>query len=255
MAQGGATERQDSRKLGRVRQFAFGGTPGEVRAHIRDTLGYTGPLLDLYCEHAGRVITKWHHYLPLYDRYFARFRGRPVRMLEIGVFKGGSLDLWRDYLGPEAVIYGIDIDPKCARFDGISGQVRIGSQDDLAFLDAVVEEMGGIDLVLDDGSHHMAHVWTTLRHLFPRLSPSGSYMIEDLHTAYWPRFGGGIEAEENLFARLRGVVDDLHFPYHVSAPRVPELKGLVGGVHIHDSVAVLDRAEQKPPVFSKVGGA
>ncbi len=78
-------------------------------------------------------------------------------MLEIGVSKGGSLALWRKALGDRATIFGIDIDPKCAEFDGKFAKVRIGSQADASFLKSVVDEMGGVDLVLDDGSHVASH--------------------------------------------------------------------------------------------------
>ena len=61
---------------------------------------------------------------------YPEYRNRPVRLLEIGVFKGGSMHLWRKYFGLEAILFGIDIDPKCAQFDGRDAQVRIGSQDD-----------------------------------------------------------------------------------------------------------------------------
>ena len=125
-----------------VREFKFTGT--DVAADIREKYGYDGPLLPIYAGHEGAVVHKWHHYIPLYDRYLSRFRGQPVRFLEIGVFRGGSLEMWREFLGPEAVIFGIDIDPECAQFDGNAGQVRIGSQDDPAFLNSVIDEMGGI---------------------------------------------------------------------------------------------------------------
>jgi len=154
-----------------------------IVADVAAKYGPVGDLAPLFAQHRGEGVDKWHHYLPLYERYLGPWRGRPLRFLEIGVFKGGSLEMWRKYFGPEAVIYGIDIDPTCARFDGRDGQVRIGSQDDRAFLGRVIDEMGGVDVVLDDGSHVMAHLRATLAALFPRLSQGGTYIVEDLHTA------------------------------------------------------------------------
>jgi hypothetical protein len=94
----------------------------------------------------------------LYDRYFSPFRGRKTRFLEIGVNKGGSLQLWRKYFGDDAIIFGININPDCEKLNGLAGQVRIGSQIDRPFLESVIKEMGGVDIVLDDGSHHMQHI-------------------------------------------------------------------------------------------------
>ncbi|WP_112308900.1 class I SAM-dependent methyltransferase [Pseudogemmobacter bohemicus] len=225
----------------------------DIRADILARTPEVGDLLDIYVGNEGPVVNKWHHYLALYERYFAKWRGGPVRFLEIGVSKGGSLDIWRRFLGPEAVIFGIDIDPACAQFNGKSGQVRIGSQDNPAFLKKVVDEMGGLDLVLDDGSHVMKHIKTSLAALFPRLSPGGTYVIEDLHTAYWEEYGGGLENTDNFFAMIRPLIDDMHRWYHEGALNRRDLRDQITGIHIHDSLVVLDKGKVTKPVHSFVG--
>lgn len=241
-----------------VREFKFEGA--DVGADIREKYGYDGPLLPLFAENEGPVVHKWHHYIPLYDRYFSRFRGQPVRFLEIGVSQGGSLQMWRRYLGDQAVLFGIDIDPDCAAFDGQAGQVRIGSQDDPAFLAKVVDEMGGVDVVLDDGSHVMDHIRASLEVLFPRLSLGGLYMIEDLHTAYFRNYGGtwredGFRGKRNFLRELTQMVDDMHHWYHALPAKVPALGGQLTGLHVHDSIVVLEKNRAYKPVHSRVGTA
>src|SRR5688572_12548136 len=100
-----------------------------------------------------RAITKWKHYFPVYERHFARFVNTDVVIFEIGVAAGGSLQMWKRYLGPHARIVGIDVDPECARFAEDQIAVRIGDQADLLFLDDLCAEFGAPDIVLDDGSH------------------------------------------------------------------------------------------------------
>jgi hypothetical protein len=234
-----------------IGKFRFAG--GDIRDDIREKYGYDGDLLDIFIQNEGAVVHKWHHYIPIYDRYFGPLRNRDIRFLEIGVSKGGSLQMWRKYFGNAATIYGIDIDPDCARFDGAAGQVRIGSQDDPAFLRSVVDEMGGIDVVLDDGSHHMAHIRTSLRALFPLLAEGGTYMIEDLHTAYAPAYGGGTDRAGNFFGDIRALVDDMHVWYHRRGPIKNEVAGMVTGIHVHDSIVVLDKGQVHRPVHSRVG--
>ena len=95
------------------------------------------------------------------------------------------------YLGPEATIHGVDIDPTCAKLSSDDLPVHIGSQADPGFLQAVVERMGGVDVVLDDGSHVAKHQRASFDVLFPLLPAGGLYVIEDTHTAYWARHGGG----------------------------------------------------------------
>ena len=111
------------------------------------------PLEALYYSHQGRIAYKWHHYLELYDRHLHHFRGRPVRILELGIFSGGSLQIWKSYFGEQAVIHGIDIEPGCAEFSEERVVTHIGSQADASLLKQVVEEMGGVDVVIDDASH------------------------------------------------------------------------------------------------------
>lgn len=64
-----------------------------------------------------------------------------------------------------------------------------GSQTDAAFLKRVAEEIGTIDIIVDDGSHYNDHVITTFKILFPLLSPRGIYVVEDIQTSYWPGEG------------------------------------------------------------------
>jgi hypothetical protein len=234
-----------------LKSFEFTGP--DVRADILEKYGAAGGLTGLFAEPTETAIHKWHHFLPLYDRYFSPYRGKPLKFLEIGVSGGGSLALWRRFFGPEAVIFGIDINPDCAAFDGLAGQVRIGSQDDPAFLAKVVAEMGGIDIVLDDGSHVMDHIKSSLEALFPALSEGGIYMIEDLHTAYGPSFGGGFNAPGNFYNEVRRMIDDMHHWYHGKAPHVPARAAWVSGLHIHDSLVVIDKGKVYPPTHSVVG--
>lgn len=227
-------------------------TGSSVREDIREKYAFEGHLLDIFADGSEQLVHKWHHYIPIYERYFSPWVGQPVKFLEIGVSKGGSLSMWRKYFGDDAVIFGIDIDPECNQYNGIDGQIRIGSQADKRFLSEVVGEMGGVDVVLDDGSHKMKHIMASLEALFPVLSPSGIYMIEDLHTAYWRRMGGGYHARSNFFNTVRKITDDMHAWYHDDGKKLPEISTDCTGIHVHDSLCVLEKGPVFPPVHSRV---
>ncbi|KAA6183937.1 hypothetical protein F2Q65_14110 [Thiohalocapsa marina] len=115
----------------------------DIKDDIRKKYLYDGDLLEIFISGNSGAINKWHHYIPVYDRYLSRFTGKSPRVLELGVANGGGLQMWRRYFGESAVIFGVDISPECASFDGMSASVRIGSQADEKFLRAVVDEMGG----------------------------------------------------------------------------------------------------------------
>ena len=189
-----------------------------------------------------RRIHKWLHYLPIYERHLSRYRGSRFRMLEIGVFGGGSLDMWREYFGPKSVLYGIDINPDCKALDTVETPVRIGSQADPAFLKSVVFEMGGIDVVLDDGSHRGEHQWKSFEILFPLLREGGLYIIEDCHTSYWWRFG----LRKSATGLAKQIIDDMHAWYHGKPTKTPA-QHEVGCITVHDSIIVIEKRSRERP--------
>lgn len=238
----------DGEEPHQVRMLRY--TPEEARAALPKPWS---PLEEMFSVKEGRPVTKWPHYLRFYERIFAIHRGQPVRMLEIGVQRGGSLELWRRYLGARAIIYGIDIDPECAQRVDPPNQVRIGSQDDPEFLLSVVREMGGgIDIVLDDGSHVASHQRTSFRTLWPRLSHGGVYVIEDLHSSYWPEWEGGYRAPGSAIELVKDLIDDMHGWYHAEDPRHVSREEL-GQISIADSIVAIHKVKRGRPGFISSG--
>ncbi len=231
-------------------RFVMGRTPGLGDFSVQDSPAlrdeYRGRVAELFFVNDGEPVHKWLHYLPIYDQIFAPFVGRPVRFLEIGVSKGGSLRMWRKLFGPEAVIFGVDVDERCAALDGEAASVRIGSQADPAFLRRVFDEMGGLDIVLDDGSHHASHQRISYETLFPLLGQGGLYVIEDMHTAYWPSWEGGLRRKGTAIEFLKEKVDDMHRHYFRRGLNTSEAMGEVESVQFFDSIAVVAKRKQRP---------
>ncbi|AOS44937.1 Demethylmacrocin O-methyltransferase [Lacunisphaera limnophila] len=130
---------------------------------------------------SGRGIWKWQHYFEIYERHFARFRGQPVNVLEIGVYSGGSLEMWRDYFGPQARLHGVDIEPACKAYEGDGVKIMIGDQTDRNFWRDFRTEVPALDIVIDDGGHLYDQQRVTLEELLPHVRPGGVYLCEDIH--------------------------------------------------------------------------
>jgi hypothetical protein len=208
----------------------------------------------MFYAHQGRDIHKWVHYLDIYDHHFAAYRNRPVKMLEIGVSEGGSLELWRKYFGTDAIIYGVDINPECANRVTPPNQVRIGSQADPQFLRSVVEEMGTPDIILDDGSHVARHQHISFDTLFPLLREEGLYVMEDLHTSYFPGiYEGGYRRRNTAIEYAKSMIDDMHIWYHKKSVRTPT-QHLISAVHLYDSMVVIEKRTINRPAHVHVGG-
>lgn len=202
--------------------------------------------MDLWADfltNRGKVIHKWEHYFPIYERHFAPWRGRSLTFLEIGVARGGSLPMWRRYFGPLAKIVGVDIDPRCKAREADGVFVRIGDQSDPAFLDRVIDEFGPPDIVLDDGSHQMAHIHASFDHLYPRLPKNGVYVVEDLHTAYWPDFGGGVNEPGSFINLSKSLIDKLNADHARGAVDVDDFTRQTFSICFYDSVVVFEKGE------------
>ena len=81
-----------------------------------------------------RLIHKWKHYFPVYERHLLKFVNTDVVFFEIGCGQGGSLQMWKRFLGPNARIVGIDLRPECKGLVEDQIEIRIGDQSDKTFL-------------------------------------------------------------------------------------------------------------------------
>jgi hypothetical protein len=236
-------------------RYFNGIAPFELDPSRRDEFAAkaTTDLARLFFAHRGRLIHKPLHYLDIYDRHFSPWRGKAVRFLEIGVFQGGSLQLWRNYFGERATIFGIDIDPACSGRADAPNQVRIGSQEDPSFLTGVVAEMGPPDIILDDGSHIGRHQTASFKALFPLLAEGGLYVIEDLCTSYWPDHEGGYRKRGSAIELAKQMIDDMHAAYHFRSPRTPADTS-VPAIHVYNSTVVIEKGRNGPLQQMKVSG-
>ncbi|HEY8028041.1 MAG TPA: class I SAM-dependent methyltransferase [Gaiellaceae bacterium] len=124
-------------------------------------------------------------YASVYEQYLGPWRRRPFTLLELGVYRGESMRMWRDYF-PKARIVGLDIDPEAAR-RAPGFEVYVGSQADPELLGRVTRDLPTIDVVIDDASHINELTVASFHSLFPHLAPGGLYFIEDV-----PRGSGEI---------------------------------------------------------------
>jgi 23S rRNA U2552 (ribose-2'-O)-methylase RlmE/FtsJ len=128
----------------------------------------------------GPGIWKFRHYFEIYHRHFAKFVGREVNIVEIGIYSGGSLNMWRSYFGPKCHVYGVDIQEACRAYEGDGVSVFIGDQADPTFWADFRRQVPNVDIVVDDGGHLVDQQIATLEALLPHIRPGGMYMCEDV---------------------------------------------------------------------------
>tara|TARA_B110000114_G_C14914323_1_gene325880 strand:+ start:60 stop:728 length:669 start_codon:yes stop_codon:yes gene_type:complete len=205
-------------------------------------------------NNTDRLIHKWNHYFDIYDRHFSRFRNKEIVILEIGVSQGGSLQMWKNYFGKDAKIYGIDIEPRCKELEEDNVKIFIGSQSDRKFLQEVKRSIPKIDILIDDGGHTMEQLKVSFEELFDHVSSDGVYLAEDLHTAYWKGYGGGYKKRNSFIEYSKNFIDYLN-AYHSRQRKlkVSEFTKSVDSLHYYDSILVIEKRIKNEPYHEKTG--
>jgi hypothetical protein len=132
---------------------------------------------------------KHNSYFNSYESLFSSFIDKKITFIEIGVLNGGSLFMWRDYLGENARIIGIDNNPDAIRWKEYGFEIFIGDQGDPNFWHAIQKEIGSIDIILDDGGHLDFQQIITLVENAKFINNGGLIVVEDTHASYKKEFG------------------------------------------------------------------
>jgi hypothetical protein len=155
---------------------------------------------------AGRTrdsVVKPAGYLPIYERLLAVMQRRAFTLLELGVWGGHSLEMWRDSF-PRATIIGVDLAPPDLQLGDRVHIVR-GDQADAALMRQVRERLapGGFHVIIDDASHFGVTTARSLQALYAEhLRPGGLYCIEDWGTGYLTNWHDGGQLAAPIAAQL-----------------------------------------------------
>ena len=127
---------------------------------------------------------KWSNYFGIYDELFKKYRNKKITFVEIGIFSGGSLFMWRNYFGKNARIIGIDLNPQSKKFEKYGFEIFIGDQSSSLFWKNFFKKIGKVDVVLDDGGHTNYQQIITTNQCIPMIKDGGKMVVEDVHTSF-----------------------------------------------------------------------
>jgi hypothetical protein len=221
------------------------------------TVDADNPLLSYFESYKeGPGIWKWQHYFEIYHRYFQKFIGVPLHVLEIGVYSGGSLDMWKNYFGQQCHIHGVDIQNECKEYEDDQVQIKIGDQGDRRFWQAFKSQTPMLDIVIDDGSHRPEHQLTTFQEILPHIRPGGVYLCEDIHgpanmfALYLQNLSNNLNACQNF-------QNNPETPERRSTAVTTEFQSRIHSIHFYPYVAVIEtnKDTRKELVSSKRGTA
>jgi hypothetical protein len=223
-----------------VRGYRFGADvhPVDLPPAVPDSRRDANALRSYFESHReGRGIYKGRHYFDLYVRHLKRFVGREVVVVEVGVYSGGSLEMWNTYFGEHCTVHGVDIQEACRVYESAGIHIHIGDQGDRAFWQQFKEDVPYIDVLIDDGGHHPNEMRVTFEELLPIMRPGGVYLCEDI-------------IDNEFLAYLGGLAE--HLMTYTSTP-LPEpgvassadsLQQAIQAIHIYPFFAVVERTTE-----------
>lgn len=198
-------------------------------------------LYQFFCKEKHTSMEKWFHYFDVYDTFFHKFRDTDIVICEIGVCKGGSVQMWKHYFGERATIIGIDINEECRKYEEDHIHIEIGSQEDKKFWEYIKRKYPRIDILLDDGGHTMTQQIVTFESMFPHISDGGIYLCEDCHTSYWKEYGGGYKREGTFIEYSKDWIDEVNGNYFHQPEELSYNTMHIAGLHYYDSMVVIEK--------------
>ena len=186
----------------------------------------------------------WAGFLEIYSNYFKDYRDKEINILEIGIDKGESLKIWRKYF-TRAKICGIDIIDIKFQIEGVD--LIKANQTDEKTLKEICNKNKAFDIIIDDGGHYSNHIVASLNFLFDYLKDNGLYIVEDLQTSYFRRFGGSrinLKKKTTSMNYLKSIADSINYE-HNDKPffKSKKFDGKVKYIHFYQNVAILKKGK------------
>lgn len=197
-------------------------------------------------------------YFPAYVELLAHLRGTECTFVETGVLNGGSLFMWRSWLGPKARIIGCDLNPDAAKWRDSGFEILIGDQGDPEFWHGAFAKIGHFDAFLDDGGHQSFQQIITLQSAIAAASGRAVIVIEDTCTSFMKHFDAHGDrtflsyakaSTDVLTARMAHFFPD-EFPDNINKA-VMDVFGKVVSVHFYAGLVAyrVDRERPPPPAL------
>lgn len=192
---------------------------------------------------------KWLHYFEIYNRHFGKYIGKDVTIMEIGVNKGGSLQIWKKILGPKARIIGVDISPSCKQLEEEQIEIYIGNQEDREFWKKIKQEIPKLDILIDDGGHYMNQQIVTFEEMFSHIKEDGVYICEDTFSSYnAEKYSSGYKNPSTYIEYSKNFIDYLHAWFSMDQDlTVNEYTRSMHSLHYYPGVVVVEKRPMYPP--------
>jgi hypothetical protein len=199
-------------------------------------------LLEAY-KKSKYLSIKHTSYFQVYEDLLQKFVGTEIIFVEVGVLNGGSLFMWRDYFGEKARIIGIDFNPIAKKWQDCGFEIYIGDQADPNFWKGFYEQVGKIDILLDDGGHtNTQQIQTTLSSI-KFIKNGGLLIVEDVHASYLSEYGN--PSRSSFVNWAKSLIDGINSRYPNIEYDKHKIKSNVYSMRFYESFIVFEINKEK----------
>ena len=184
-------------------------------------------------------------YFDAYEFIFNSYIGKPITFIEVGVFNGGSLQMWREYFGEQARIIGVDFNPIARELEKDGFEIYIGNQESSEFWLELKNKVGYVDIILDDGGHKNGQQIATLYNGVELIRDGGVIVIEDTHTSYFRRFGN--PSPFSFISYSKKIIDVINSRFEYVKSKRSRFYDCVWSVNFFESIVAfyIDRSKSQ----------
>ena len=194
-------------------------------------------LFQIY-KNLKRVSLKCDTYFQVYEELFSKYVGKKITFVEVGVLQGGSLFMWREYLGKNARIIGIDLHPNAKELEKHGFEIYIGSQSDKNFWKNFYSKVGKVDVLLDDGGHVNDQQIITLSESLHNMNDDGIILTEDVHTSYFKKFGNPSKYSFINYSKYLVDVVNSRYP-EIKTKKINDFSKKIYSISFYESIVAI----------------
>ena len=188
---------------------------------------------------------KWNNYFEIYETSLKKFINKKVTLVEIGIGNGGSLFMWKKFLGNKAKIIGIDLNPDAKKFEKFGFKIFIGDQADPNFWKKFYSKNGKIDILIDDGGHTNLQQITALMESIENIKNDGLIIIEDTHTSFMNYKGFKNPSDYSLINFTKKIIENLHRRNPMIKKKINLFSKKISSIEYFDSIVIIKISNKK----------
>jgi hypothetical protein len=189
---------------------------------------------------SSKYSIKWSNYFEIYENILKKYVNKKITLVEIGVGNGGSLLMWKKFLGKNANIIGVELNPDAKKLEKYGFKIFIGDQSDPGFWKSFYKKVKKIDILIDDGGHTNLQQITSLMESLNYINNNGVIVVEDTHTSYM-NYKGFKNPSINSFINFStNLIENIHRRNPMLKKKMNKISEKIYSIEYYDSIVAIN---------------